>query len=214
MNRFRLRDPASALTHFIGALLAIAGLVVLIVRGVRFGTPWHVVSFAIFGGSMVLLYLASSLYHAVIASPRTVLTLRKLDHIMIYVLIAGTYTPFCLVTLRGAWGWSLLGVVWGAALIGGVVKLFWMSAPRWFTAGVYVAMGWVVVVAAQPLVQRATPDILIWLAAGGLLYTIGAVFYTLKWPNPWPGKFGFHEVWHLFVMGGTASHFIAVMAMV
>lgn len=188
-----------------------AGLVVLVYRSVVQGTAWHVVAYSVFGASLILLYTSSTLYHAVSVSPRVTRALRKLDHMMIFVLIAGTYTPFCLLPLRGVWGWSLLGAVWGCAVIGMTVKLFWMNAPRWLSTGFYVGMGWLVVVAIYPLVQSVTAGGLAWLGAGGLLYTVGAVFYATKWPDPWPGKFGFHEIWHLFVLAGGSAHFVAVL---
>ncbi|HYG56491.1 MAG TPA: hemolysin III family protein, partial [Symbiobacteriaceae bacterium] len=135
--------------------------------------------------------------------------LRKLDHIMIFFLIAGTYTPYCLTVLRGPWGWSLFGVIWSVALAGLVLKLVWMTAPRWLYTSVYVAMGWLVVIAIVPLV-RALPGGFTWLLAGGLFYTVGAVLYATKWPNPLPRVFGFHEIWHLFVLAGSAAHFWGV----
>jgi len=210
-SRFTLKDPGSAITHLIGALLSVVGLVVLVILAARRGTPWHVVSFAIFGASLVLLYTASTVYHALQVSQRATVALRKVDHSMIFVLIAGSYTPFCLLPLRGPWGWSLLGVAWGAALLGIIMKLFWLDAPRWLYTSVYVVMGWMVVIALGPLL-RATPlPVTLWLMAGGLLYTVGAVFYATRWPNPWPGKFGFHEIWHLFVLAGSLAHFSAVL---
>ncbi|NPV70088.1 MAG: hemolysin III family protein [Firmicutes bacterium] len=208
------REPASALTHLIGALLSIGGLVALIYKGAVYGTAWHVVSFTVFGVSLILLYTASTLYHGLALSARARLALRKLDHMMIFLLIAGTYTPFCLVPLRGAWGWPLFGVVWGCAALGMIVKLFWMNVPRWLSTGFYLLMGWLVLVAAYPLSRAVTTASLAWLVAGGLLYTIGAVFYAAKWPSPWPGRFGFHEIWHLFVMAGSSAHFVAVLALV
>ncbi len=207
----RLKDPASALTHLVGALLSVAGLAVLLYKAITQGTTWHLVSFAIFGVSLILLYSASTVYHSLRVSPQATLRLRKLDHMMIFMLIAGTYTPFCLVPLRGPWGWSLLGAIWGCATVGMGVKLFWMGAPRWLSTAFYVLMGWAVVVAAYPLAKSLGQGSLAWLVAGGLAYTVGAVFYALKWPNPWPGKFGFHETWHLLVMAGSAAHFAAVM---
>lgn len=210
MKRAGLKEPASALTHLAGALLAVVGTIVLVYQGVMYGTVWHVVSFAVFGASLILLYTASTLYHALDVSPKANLALRRVDHTMIFLLIAGTYTPFCLLPLRGAWGWSLFGAIWGCAAVGMVVKNFWMSAPRWLYTGFYVLMGWLVIVAIYPLAQRVLPVSLIWLIFGGLSYTVGAVLYATKWPNPWPGKFGFHEIWHLFVMGGSIAHFAAV----
>ena len=208
------REPASALTHLIGAILSVGALAALIYRGAVSGTAWHVVSFTVFGVSLIVLYTASTLYHGLALSPRAKLAFRRLDHMMIFVLIAGTYTPFCLVPLRGSWGWPLFGVIWGCAALGMIVKIFWMNAPRWLSLGLYLLMGWLVVVAAYPLSQSVTAASLTWLGVGGLLYTVGAVFYAVKWPSPWPGRFGFHEIWHLFVMAGSAAHFVAVLALV
>jgi len=209
----RLKDPASALTHFAGALLSAVGLGVLIDRALTAGTVWHLVSFPVFGTGLLLLYTASTLYHALSLPPRPTRVLRRLDHIMIFVLIAATYTPFCLVPLRGPWGWSLFGVVWGLAAAGAVLKLFWLAAPRWVTVGFYLAMGWLAVVAVYPLVNSVPPAGLAWLAAGGAFYTVGAIFYALKWPALCPGRFGFHDLWHLFVMGGSLAHFAAVLTL-
>ena len=210
----RLKDPASALTHFFGALLSAVGLVVLIYRASASGTVWHQVSFPIFGIGLLLLYTASTLYHSLRLPTRPANILRKIDHIMVFVLIASTYTPFCLVPLRGPWGWSLFGTVWGLAVAGAVLKLLWIGAPRWLSVGLYLAMGWLVVVAVYPLVKAVTPAGLGWLATGGAFYTFGALCYAIKWPRLWPGRFGFHDVWHLLVMGGSLSHFAAVLSLV
>ncbi|NLN27180.1 MAG: hemolysin III family protein [Firmicutes bacterium] len=205
----KLREPASSITHMIGAGLSVVGLGYLVYLGSMKG-PWHLASFITFGVSLVLLYTASSVYHAVKASEKAVAVLRKVDHVMIFVLIAGSYTPFCLLPLRGPWGWSLLGTIWGLALVGAVTKLFWMHAPRWLSTGFYLLMGWLVVVAVYPMVQSVATPSLILLALGGFFYTAGAILYGTKWPNPWPGRFGFHEIWHLFVMAGSTAHFAAV----
>lgn len=211
----RLKDPVSALTHWFGAALSIVGLVVLVLRGVAWGTAWNVVSYSIFGASMIMLYTASAVYHSVPETQTGTANriLRKLDHIMIYVLIAGTYTPFCLVPLRGVWGWSLFGAIWGCAVAGFFLKLFWMNAPRWLSTVIYIVMGWLVVFATYPLLQTVSRSGLFWLLAGGLFYTGGAVLYATKWPKLWPGVFSFHEVWHLFVMAGTISHFFSVLTL-
>lgn len=208
-NLLGLKEPVNALTHMVGAVLALIGLVYLVYLGLQRG-PWHLAAFLTFGISLVLLYTASTVYHAIKASPRVTLTLRKLDHVMIFVLIAGSYTPFCLLPLRGPWGWSMLGTIWGLALVGAVTKMFWMGAPRWLSTGFYVLMGWLVVVAIYPMVQSVATPSLVLLGIGGLFYTIGAVLYATKWPNPWPGVFGFHEIWHLFVMAGSGAHFASV----
>jgi hemolysin III len=210
----KLREPVNALTHLLGALLSVAGLVMLVVRAAEKGTVWHVVSFAVFGASLLALYSASTLYHSLRLSPRGMLALRQVDHMMIFLLIAGTYTPFTLVPLRGALGWTLFGIIWGCAAVGMGSKLFWMNLPRWIYTGAYVVMGWMVVAAIYPLLLSASVSVVAWLIAGGLLYTAGAVLYATKWPNPFPGRFGFHEIWHLFVMAGSLSHYTAVSLLI
>lgn len=130
---------------------------------------------------------------------------------MIFLMIAGTYTPFCLVPLRGAWGWSIFGVVWGLAAAGVFFKILWITAPRWFSTIIYLLMGWVCIVAIYPIVQTVPLGGVIWLASGGMLYSVGAVIYGMKKPNPWPGIFGFHEIWHFFVLGGSFCHFMAIL---
>lgn len=194
----------------VGAAASAVGLVALVQRALAVGTVWHVVSAVVFGVSLILLYSASSIYHALELDPKAALALRKVDHMMIFVLIAGTYTPFTLGPLRGTWGWSLFGAIWGCAVVGMAVKLFWMGAPRWLSTAFYILMGWMVVIAIYPLSQAVSIPALVWLVAGGVLYTAGAVLYATKWPNPWPGVFGFHEIWHLFVMAGSAAHYVAV----
>jgi len=206
-----LRDPVSGLTHLTGFLLSIAGLVLLVTYAAIDATSWHVVAFSIFGASLILLYGASTMYHLLPVSERGITILRRIDHIMIFILIAGTYTPVCLIPLRGGWGWVLFGIVWGFAIAGVFIKLFWMSAPRWLYTGIYLAMGWMVIVAIYPLIKVLPTGALAWLAAGGLFYTVGAVIYAIKRPNLIPGIFGFHEIWHLFVMAGSFSHWWVMM---
>lgn len=215
-NRYRLpiREPVNALTHLLGALLAAVGLVVLLMNGVANDSARQVVAFAIFGTSLVLLYTASGIYHTLNLSERGLAMLRRLDHMMIYVLIAGTYTPVCLVLLRGHLGIGLLIAVWAIAVIGIVQKLVWMRAPRWFSTALYLGMGWAAMIIARPLLSAAPLGFFLWIIAGGAFYSIGAVVYATKWPNPVPGIFGFHEIWHLFVMAGSFSHYWAVLAYV
>jgi hemolysin III len=203
----RLREPVNALTHGFGAALSAAGLVVLVVMASSPARPWHIVSFAIFGAGLVALYLSSALYHALPLGAVGVRRMRKLDHAMIYVLIAATYTPICLIALRGPWGWSLFGVVWGVAAAGIVMKLFWMNAPRWLSTALYLAMGWVVVVALYPLLHVIEMRAFLWLAAGGAFYTGGAVVYGLRRPDPLPGVMGFHEIFHILCILGSLAHF-------
>ncbi|HOS96248.1 MAG TPA: hemolysin III family protein [Deltaproteobacteria bacterium] len=202
-----LRDPVSGLTHFIGALLAVAGLAALIVKASNPLRPWHLTTYCVFGAGMILLYTASTLYHWLPLGSTGRSRLRKLDHMMIFVLIAATYTPFCLVPLRGAWGWSIFGTVWAVALMGIVFKAFWIHAPRWLSAAMYVCMGWIVIVGIVPLVRTLQPGGLFWLVTGGLLYTAGGLIYAVKRPDPFPEVFGFHEIFHIFVMLGTLAHF-------
>lgn len=206
-----IREPVNALTHLLGAVLAAVGLVVLLLNGAANGSTRQVVAFAIFGSSLVLLYATSGIYHSLNVSERGLAALRRLDHMMIYVLIAGTYTPMCLVLLKGHLGISLLIAVWAIALIGVVQKLVWMRAPRWFSTALYLGMGWAAIIVARPLLQTVPLGFLMWIIVGGLFYSVGAVVYATKRPNPVPGVFGFHEIWHLFVMAGSFSHYWAVL---
>lgn len=203
----KFRDPVSGLTHLFGALLSIVALVLLVCYSVTRATPWHIVAFSIFGASLILLYTASSLYHLLPISEKGTAILRRIDHMMIFVLIAGTYTPICLVALRGAWGWSLLSIIWGIALGGIILKGFWFNIPRWVSTLIYTLMGWLVVIAFFPLVKAIPLGGFLWLVAGGLLYSIGALIYGIKWPNITSKFIGFHEIFHIFVLMGSFSHF-------
>ena len=204
----RLREPFSGFSHLVGAILSVAGLSLLVTLAAQKATTWHIVSFSIYGSSMIMLYSSSAMYHLLPFSDNTRRKLRVLDHIMIFMLIAGTYTPICLVPLRGAWGWSLFGAVWAAAMAGIFIKLFWMDAPRWLYTSIYVAMGWMCLAAIYPIIKGIPWGGLAWLVAGGVFYSVGAVVYGKKRPDPLPGKFGFHEIWHLFVLAGSFCHFM------
>lgn len=199
----RLREPISGLTHLVGVVLAVVALVVLLAATT--GRIDQFVAFGIFGCSLIALYSASALYHLLPVSQAAVARLRRLDHMTIFVLIAGTYTPICVLALED--GWGLLGLVWTLALCGVVLKLLWMDAPRWLSVGLYLAMGWVAVVAASAIFRAVPSGGIAWIVGGGLVYSAGALIYGLKRPNPVPGVFGFHELWHLFVMAGSACHF-------
>jgi hemolysin III len=207
----RLRDPINGLTHLVGGLLASVGLIVLLAAAASEGRVDQLVAFGIFGLSLIALYTASTLYHLLLLSPRGVARLRTVDHMSIFVLIAGTYTPFCLLALDSDWGGGLLGLIWGLALCGIVLKLFWMDAPRWLSVALYLGMGWVALVAAPALFRAVSPGGMTWVLSGALAYSAGALIYGLKRPNLIPGVFGFHELWHLFVMAGSACHFWAVL---
>jgi hemolysin III len=203
----KLKEPVSCLTHLLAAVLAAAGLVALVVKSSSPPRPLQIVSFSIFGAGMILLYTASTLYHWLDLSHRGERRLKAFDHMMIFVLIAATYTPVCLVALGGGWGWGMFGAVWGLALAGILLKLFWLQAPRWFSTMLYVVLGWVAIVGVWPLSRALSLGALAWLLAGGLFYTTGALVYALRRPDPWPRKFGFHEIFHVLVIAGSLSHY-------
>lgn len=200
-------EKFNALTHLAGAVLALAGTVVLIVLAALDGDPRKVVSVSIYGVTLVLLYTFSTLYHSLRGRAKNVL--REMDHQSIYLLIAGSYTPFCLVTLRGPWGWSLLGVVWALAVLGGVQEFRPSSGARILSVAIYVLMGWVVLVALFPLLEALGPAGFAWVAAGGFFYTIGITFYALDTRLTHA-----HGVWHLFVIAGSATHYVAILRFV
>ncbi len=202
------RDPASAITHLGGALAASVGAVALI--GGRALPPPALAALLVYSASLVLLFLASGIYHARVASPRVIEKLRRLDHSAIYLLIAGTYTPFCVLAFTGFWRWGLLSIIWLLALAGILAKVWILDAPRWLTAGLYVGMGWISILAMRQMLAALPVASLGWLFAGGVIYTLGALVYATKKLDFRPGVFGFHEVWHLFVLLGAASHFLAV----
>jgi hemolysin III len=208
----KLREPVSGLTHLGGAIAAIFGQIALLL--VSWDGPAKVISVIVYGISLVALFSASATYHLVKAKPKTILILRKLDHSAIYLLIAGTYTPFCLNAFTGFLQWGMLVIVWSIALIGILIKLFYINAPRWVSAGVYVLMGWLCLMAAPQMTTALTPFALTWLIIGGVVYTLGAVVYATKLFDFKPGIFGFHEVWHIFVLLGALAHFVAVMGVV
>lgn len=207
---FHLREPVNGLTHGAGAVLSAVGLVLLVRTAAARGSSWAVVGFVVFGTSLVLLYTASALYHLLPLSARGTAVLRRIDHSMIYVLIAGTYSPIFLGPLRGPWGWSLFALVWAVAAAGIVTKMLWFDTPRWLTVLLYVAFG-NLVFPLFPLLRQVLPaGAFLWIGIGGLFYLVGALFYGLKWPRLAPGRFGFHELWHLFVMAGSFGHFWAI----
>lgn len=203
--------PWSAITHGAGAVLAILGTVLLLVRAAAMGAgPWHLVSFAVYGASMIGLYTASTLYHCLNTGVRGRIALRKYDHVSIYFLIAGTYTPICLVGLRtaGAWGWALFSIIWALALGGLALTMVWINSPRWMTSGIYLFMGWMALVALYPLYLTVGWRGLFWLLAGGILYSVGGVMYALKWPGRDNPRFGCHEIFHVFIVLGSICHFL------
>ena len=205
-----IREPGSAITHFIAMMMAVFATVPLLVKaGIQSGWE-NFLAMAIFMGSMILLYGASATYHSVDLTGRSLRVFRKLDHMMIFVLIAGSYTPVCLIVLGGKLGYTLLALVWGIAAVGMLVKACWITCPKWFSSVIYIAMGWVCVLVFGPLLKTLSAPAFLWLLAGGIIYTVGGVIYALKLPifNAKHKYFGSHEVFHLFVMGGSICHFI------
>jgi hemolysin III len=196
-------EVAHATTHGLGCLLSVAGLVVLVRQAAARGETWDVVGAAIFGATLVLLYLASTLYHAVTA-PRAKAVLKRIDHAAIYLLIAGTYTPICLGPLRGPWGWSLFGVVWSLGLAGAVLDVTTARRFKWLSITIYLLMGWLVVTALRPMLSSLDPTTLGWIGAGGAFYTGGVLFYLWK-RLPWH-----HAIWHVCVLLGSAAHWVAI----
>ena len=203
----KIKEPFSAVSHAIGAVLAILALILLIRESIDPIKPWHIAAFSVFGSGMFLLYTASAIYHWLLVDPKYVKWLQTMDHAMIHVLIASTYTPVCLIPLRGVWGWSLLGMIWSLAIFGILLKIFWKNLPDWFSVTFYIFMGWLSVIAIWPMIQTLQIGALVWIFIGGFFYTIGAIIHSLKKPNPIPNVVGAHEIFHLFVLLGSAAHF-------
>jgi hemolysin III len=204
----KLKEPLQGFLHLLGILGGIAALVLLLVFG--HDSPWKVVSFSLYGASIIILYTASTLYHWL---PKEAggknQIFRKIDHLSIYFLIAGSYTPFCLLPLRGPWGWSLFGVIWGLAIIGILTQAIYINVWRWLTTTIYLLMGWIIVIAIKPLLSALPLAAFYWLLAGGIIYSIGGVIYTIKKPN-FHHHFNYHSLWHIFVLLGSLCHFVVV----
>ena len=211
-----IREPGSAITHFIAMMMAVFAAVPLLIKaGIQSGQE-NLLAMAIFMGSMILLYGASATYHSVDLTGRSLRIFRKLDHMMIFVLIAGSYTPVCLIVLGGKLGYTLLALVWGIAAVGMLIKAFWITCPKWFSSVIYIAMGWICVFVFSPIVHRLPVAAFGWLLAGGIIYTVGGIIYALKLPlfNARHQYFGSHEIFHLFVMGGSFCHFIFMLSLI
>lgn len=206
----KIREPGSAITHFIAMLLALFSAAPLLVRtSLRSGST-SLAAMSVFICSMILLYGASTLYHSINASGKIIRIFKKLDHMMIFILIAGTYTPVCLITLKGPVGFLLLAAVWGIALTGIIIKACWISCPKWFSSALYISMGWICLSVFGTLWKLLPHAAFFWLLAGGIIYTAGGIIYALKLPifNARHKFFGSHEIFHLFVMAGSLCHFI------
>jgi hemolysin III len=197
-------EIAHAVTHGIGIVLSIAGLVVLVTFASLYGNAWHITSSSIYGATLILLYTASTLYHG-IPHPRVKRVLQRIDHAAIFLLIAGTYTPYTLVNLRGEWGWTLFGLVWGFAIFGVLLETLVKRRIKWLSISLYLGLGWLVVIAIKPLINNVATGGLILLLAGGLCYSLGVIFYL------WKRLAYHHAVWHLFVMAGSLLHFFSIL---
>ena len=207
----KLREPLNGITHCIATVLSFIGLIILIVFSSIWGNAYHIISFTIFGTALVLLYLFSTLYHWINISEKNTSIFRKFDHIMIYILIAASYTPICLVPLRGPLGWTIFGIIWGFAILGTILSSIWIKAPRVLTTTIYIIMGWAIIIAIYPLINEFRnaniPYSLWWLVSGGIFYTIGGIIYGLKIPKKKIGSWGFHEIFHVFIMLGSTCHY-------
>ncbi len=210
VKKVKAKDPGSAITHFIGALMAIFASTPLLIKAANQPNRIHLISLGIFVLSMILLYAASTIYHTFGKTEKVHVRLKKFDHMAIYVLIAGTYTPICAIVLGGRTGYTLLALVWALALVGIAVTGIWVHCPKWFSSIVYIAMGWTCVLAFTQLINALPTAAFQWLLAGGIIYTVGGIIYALKLPifNNRHKNFGSHEIFHLFVMGGTFCHFM------
>lgn len=206
----KIKEPGSAITHFIGMLMAIFAATPLLIKAAGEPNKVHVISLAIFIVSMILLYGASATYHTLDLSEKINKILRKVDHMMIFILIAGTYTPVCMIVLSGKIRVLLLSLVWGIAIVGIIIKACWITCPKWFSSALYIAMGWICVLAFTQIINALPRAAFLWLLAGGVIYTVGGIIYALKLPifNSKHKNFGSHEIFHLFVMGGSICHFV------
>ena len=210
--KFKIKDPGSAITHFIAFLLAALGAAPLLIKAAREPDTLHVIAMGIFILSMMLLYAASTVYHTLDINEKVNRRLRKMDHMMIFILIAGSYTPVCLIALNGKTGTMLCIAVWAIALIGIIVKACWITCPKWFSSVIYIGMGWLCVLAFSQIFEALSRPAFGWLLAGGIIYTIGGIVYGLKLPifDAKHKNFGSHEIFHLFVMGGSFCHFVVM----
>ena len=211
-----IKDPGSAIAHFIGMLMAIFAAVPLLTKAAHEPSRIYIISITVYAISLILLYAASTTYHTIDRSERVNTILKKIDHMMISVLIAGSYTPICLLVLKGRTGIILLSIVWGIAVIEMLIQAFWVFCPKWVSSVLYIGMGWTCVLAFTQILNALSPAAFGWLLAGGIIYTVGGIIYALKLPffNTKHKNFGSHEIFHLFVMGGSACHFILMYAFI
>ena len=214
-SQHHIKEPGSAITHFIGMLMAIFAAVPLLIKAAHEPSRIYVISLAVYSASMILLYAASTTYHTFDISAKINTILKKWDHMMISVLIAGSYTPICLLVLKGKTGLILLAIVWSFAIVGILIKAFWVYCPKWVSSILYIGMGWTCVLAFTQILNSMSRTSFIWLLTGGIIYTVGGIIYALKLPffNSKHKNFGSHEIFHLFVMGGSMCHFVVMYAL-
>lgn len=214
-SQHHIKEPGSAITHFIGMLMAIFAAVPLLIKAAHEPSRIYVISLAVYSASMILLYAASTTYHTFDISAKINTILKKWDHMMISVLIAGSYTPICLLVLKGKTGLILLAIVWSFAIVGILIKAFWVYCPKWISSVLYIGMGWTCVLAFTQILNSMSRTSFIWLLTGGIIYTVGGIIYALKLPifNSKHKNFGSHEIFHLFVMGGSMCHFVVMYAL-
>lgn len=205
-----MREPINTITHLLGIVFAFAGLLVMIVNALMKSSVIYLIGGIVFGISMIALYSASTIYHWFNGKKEIILRLRKLDHAMIFVLIAGTYTPICLTTLRGSLGTGLLIAVWLLAITGIIMKVLFIHMPRWLSAGMYLFLGWISILFIYPLFKALPIQGFVWLVLGGVFYTVGSIFYATKSEKIRIWKFGFHEIFHLFILAGSFAHFVMI----
>lgn len=214
-SQHHIKEPGSAITHFIGMLMAIFAAVPLLIKAAHEPSRIYVISLAVYSASMILLYAASTTYHTFDISAKINTILKKWDHMMISVLIAGSYTPICLLVLKGKTGLILLAIVWSFAIVGVLIRAFWVYCPKWVSSILYIGMGWTCVLAFTQILNSMSRTSFIWLLTGGIIYTVGGIIYALKLPifNSKHKNFGSHEIFHLFVMGGSMCHFVVMYAL-
>lgn len=210
--KMKLKDPGSAITHFIAMILVILGAAPMLLKATREPDNLHFIALSVFVLSMILLYMASTIYHSLDINENVNRRLRKIDHMMIFILIAGSYTPICLLALKGRTGILLCVLVWAVAILGILIKAFWITCPKWFSSVIYIGMGWLCVLAFSQIFHALSRPAFGWLLAGGIIYTAGGIIYALKVPlfDAKHKNFGSHEIFHLFVMGGSACHFVTM----
>jgi len=209
MLKRHLRDPFSGLSHLFGAVMSLVAIPYMLSNLPQHNSHLYLASYLVFGLSMFVMFASSAVYHLMEISEAGIRMLKRVDHMAIYVMIAGSYTPFCLIGLDGSLAWWMFGVIWGIAFIGVLTKIFWLHAPRWFSTLLYLGMGWISLFVYEPLSQSLSDGAINWLLAGGISYSVGAVVYATKWPS-FHKHFDFHDLWHVFVLAGAACHFISI----